>query len=243
VAKEGWRESLEQPARRLLERSPFPVAVQDEDGVLVWVNETFVSAFDVPRESVLGRSGVSRLPESNRAVYLEWSRGWREGKAAWGRLTIPLRRGVARPHWVLSQPLIDGWGRPTGAGVLVMIDEEVLSESIADALRKAGQTLRDVLAALERDVVRLGGASVDAGAFDGLRGTVPELATLTDREWSVARRLACGETAATIADTLGLSVSTVRNHLRAVYRKSGAASRGELVDRLRAWREAATGGA
>ena len=51
---------------------------------------------------------------------------------------------------------------------------------------------------------------------------------LSDREWSIARAAAARERSREIADRLGLSVRTVDNHLRNIYRKLGVASRDEL---------------
>ena len=51
------------------------------------------------------------------------------------------------------------------------------------------------------------------------RALVDQLAALTGREHEVLELLAGGRRAQTIADELGLSVLTVRNHIRAILRK------------------------
>ena len=63
---------------------------------------------------------------------------------------------------------------------------------------------------------------------------LPELATLTSREWEVAGALAQGSRVTTIAQQLHVSPGTVRNHLSAVYRKLDVGSQAELLERLRA---------
>ena len=65
---------------------------------------------------------------------------------------------------------------------------------------------------------------------------LPELAELTSREWQTLSLLAEGGRVAGIAEALGLSRSTVRNHLSAIYRKVDVRSQAELMDRLRAAR-------
>jgi PAS domain S-box-containing protein len=65
---------------------------------------------------------------------------------------------------------------------------------------------------------------------------IPELANLTSREWQTLSLFADGRRVAGIADHLGLSPSTVRNHLSAIFRKVDVASQAELLTRLRAAR-------
>ena len=57
----------------------------------------------------------------------------------------------------------------------------------------------------------------------------PSLSTLTPREAEALRNLAAGASTRQIAETMGLSVETVRNHIRGVLRKLGAHSRLEAV--------------
>jgi DNA-binding CsgD family transcriptional regulator/PAS domain-containing protein len=62
---------------------------------------------------------------------------------------------------------------------------------------------------------------------------LPELATLTSREWEIVTALAEGSRVTTIARRLHVSPGTVRNHLSAVYRKLNVGSQAELLERLR----------
>jgi LuxR family maltose regulon positive regulatory protein len=52
---------------------------------------------------------------------------------------------------------------------------------------------------------------------------------LSDRELTVLRRLAGPQDAREIADSLYLSVNTVRSHVKAIYRKLGVGSRADAV--------------
>lgn len=54
-------------------------------------------------------------------------------------------------------------------------------------------------------------------------------AKLTEREREVYAHVAIGEKAGTIADALGLSEHTVRNHLKSIFRKLGVGSQLEIV--------------
>jgi len=57
---------------------------------------------------------------------------------------------------------------------------------------------------------------------------------LSDRELTVLRRLAGPQDAREIADSLYLSVNTVRSHVKAIYRKLGVGSRADAVSRAKA---------
>lgn len=64
-------------------------------------------------------------------------------------------------------------------------------------------------------------------------------AALTPREWEIARRLAGGDRVLLLAEELGIASSTVRNHLRAIFRKLGLRSQVQLVRAVRGTAERA----
>ncbi|MCW2671454.1 MAG: Response regulator containing a CheY-like receiver domain and an DNA-binding domain [Frankiales bacterium] len=90
--------------------------------------------------------------------------------------------------------------------------------------------LEDHLRRIGREVTASGVAALASEMPTALE--VPELGTLTAREYEIVVRLASGERTPAIARRLFLSESTVRNHLTAVYRKFGVMSQSELLTRL-----------
>jgi DNA-binding NarL/FixJ family response regulator len=60
----------------------------------------------------------------------------------------------------------------------------------------------------------------------------PLLEELSERQSQVLDRLVSGDRVSTIARSLFVSESTVRNHLSAIYRKAGVHSQSELLARL-----------
>mgnify|MGYP001571648674 FL=1 len=55
---------------------------------------------------------------------------------------------------------------------------------------------------------------------------------LSAREWEVAQGLASGRHSPAVAAALGISVHTVRNHLKSVFRKLNVSTQAELRRRL-----------
>jgi PAS domain S-box-containing protein len=87
---------------------------------------------------------------------------------------------------------------------------------------------------LQRIAVEVQAAGVLRVLGPGADATrVPALGELSGRQWEVVSRLARGERVSTIASELYISESTVRNHLSAIFRKTGVHSQRELLGLLR----------
>lgn len=99
----------------------------------------------------------------------------------------------------------------------------------AESAAKAREWIH-VLAA-ELDAVR--SAEPGGAAAEALRDADPQLRRLTPREWEIARRIAQGDRASVVAEELEISLNTVRNHLKAIFRKLRITSQTQLVRRLR----------
>ena len=65
--------------------------------------------------------------------------------------------------------------------------------------------------------------------------THPDLEELSPREQEVLVQLVGGERVPAIAKKLHISPHTVRNHLKAVYRKLGVGSQSELIELVRSY--------
>lgn len=94
----------------------------------------------------------------------------------------------------------------------------------------------DVLGAV-RDVA--GGGAPMTGAiarkvvqFFAERGPAPEVETLSDREYDVLVALSQGHQYKEIADTLGISINTVRQYIRGIYVKLHVNTRQDAVSKL-----------
>ena len=97
----------------------------------------------------------------------------------------------------------------------------VLGELI-DAIRDVASGGAPMTSAVARKVVQ----------YFGQRGPAPEVETLTDREREVLVALSQGQQYKEIADTLGISINTVRKYIRTIYDKLHVNTRLDAVGKL-----------
>jgi PAS domain S-box-containing protein len=223
---------LQQPLLDFFERRVIPVFVMDPDGAALVLNSAASRACGITLAEARGKSAARDLPDAARTEVLAWSRAWRHGEATGGRLLVRLRDGQVRPFWVHAQPLLDGH-RALGCVVFELVDEAIFGAAISRFARRAGHDVHEVIAALADEIGSVG--SEGEASLAELRRAEPVLAALSDREWEVARRIGRGDRVRQVAAELGISVNTVRNHLKAVFRKLGVGSQLALVERLRKW--------
>jgi DNA-binding NarL/FixJ family response regulator len=91
-----------------------------------------------------------------------------------------------------------------------------------DAIRDVASGGAPMTSAIARKVVQ----------YFGQRAAAPEIRTLTDREREVLVALSQGQQYKEIADTLGISINTVRKYIRAIYDKLHVSTRLEAVNKL-----------
>jgi PAS domain S-box-containing protein len=128
--------------------------------------------------------------------------------------------------WVWCRAHLSAMG---GAPRFAFTLRAITADEVPDSARLS--SLESRLARIAEEVRSVAFSVPFAGA--PALAEIPELADLTSREWQTLSLLADGGRVAGIAQTLGLSQSTVRNHLSAIYRKLDVRSQAELVDRLR----------
>jgi PAS domain S-box-containing protein len=143
-----------------------------------------------------------------------------------GNVVVRVRIRQADSRWVWCRAHLSAMGgAPRFAFTLraMTADQEPDSERLS--------SLESRLARIAEEVRSVAFSVPFAGA--PVLTEIPELADLTSREWQTLSLLADGGRVAGIAKALGLSQSTVRNHLSAIYRKVDVGSQAELLARLR----------
>jgi DNA-binding NarL/FixJ family response regulator len=102
-----------------------------------------------------------------------------------------------------------------------VLKRAVLGDLI-DAIRDVASGGAPMTSAIARKVVQ----------YFGQRGPAPEVETLTDREREVLVALSQGQQYKEIADTLQISINTVRKYIRVIYDKLHVNTRLEAVNKL-----------
>lgn len=105
------------------------------------------------------------------------------------------------------------------------------AEQRAEGPQERVAELEDGLTRIAHEIEELGLGSHVGPDIDSM--SMVASADLTSRQHEVVRRLVAGERVPSIARSIFLSQSTVRNHLLAVFRKFGVHSQAELIEKLR----------
>ncbi len=214
-----WRELLPFGlAPELLDVIPYPAGVIGNEFSLRFVNAAARERFG------LGEDALERLRRELPALpavqdfrerhYRSWLNGepprpvplrWEEGHGAGSFLGIPF-------------PM------PGEAGVFAI----VLLPDATSADARGPKWL--VPGSLEAEARRDASA---IGELDARRRDHASFSRLTTREWEIARRIAAGDRVSLLAEDLRISPNTVRNHLKAIFRKLGVKSQPQLVRSVR----------
>ena len=110
------------------------------------------------------------------------------------------------------------------AGASAYLIKKTPPAEIIEAIRELMEGGSPMSPAIARKVVQ---------AFERPRGRSPEMDRLTASERGVLERLVRGDLYKEIADELGISIHTVRNHIHHIYEKLQVKSREEAVKKLR----------
>ena len=201
-------------AIEIADQTSVGLLMTGKDGLGRYANTGFLELLDLPLEAVLDRSPLDCLPEESHAAFSECLRGGGGPFEAQG-----LTRSGNRVHVaVRSIPVLAPDGQLQGVISFVTGPDRRAREAGAEAEAR-------MHAALQRAEV-----SEDLVARTRSMGV---WSLLSPREREIAGLLMKGNRPTEIAGALHLSVHTVRNHLRLVYRKLGVHSQIELLARLR----------
>jgi len=227
-------EVLRRPALQLMDQVQLPLAIVDAADRVTYVNRASCNAVGVTRERLLGLCVEDHISEDERPHYREHLLATRRDGAGIVRTWLELPERDALPIVAVAGSLAAPGGAWLGC-VVAMLPHDVAEVEMAARIVRAGTLARAVLHAVTEEL-EAGAAETTAAELSRLE-QVPELARLTPRERAVARRLAAGQRTSVIAKQLGITQNTVRNHLKAIFRKTGASRQLELVARIKRWQD------
>lgn len=181
-----------------------------------------------PLDDPLGKSALMFVhPEDVAPLLLLAAHAVGQSMGAAGRIRLRNADGGWTTCRISVHELLGG---PPGAFAFAVAG----TDDPAPSARPRAQELEEHLRRIAREIAASGVAALSTAVPTSLE--MPEISSLTTREYEIVVRLARGERIGMIARALFLSESTVRNHLTTVYRKFGVASQTELLEKLSAAR-------
>jgi DNA-binding CsgD family transcriptional regulator len=201
-------------ARPAFDGASFPVFVLDAEGRLLDANAAACAYFQQAREQLVGVDALATrgyTPERREAFRVRF-KAWLAGELNPFVLAWP--PGAEGEKFLVIPQHVAHAGSPAVATVL--IPTRLISSAIGSPETGREQRAKDAGTPLSYS-----------------REKDSDLAKLTRREWEVARRLAEGDRVPLIVEDLGIAENTVRNHLKAIFRKLGVGSQAELIRRIK----------
>jgi DNA-binding CsgD family transcriptional regulator len=202
--------------RELIDATPWPVAIVGSDRVIQAMNLAGCANLGVTPEQIAGQRIGVRMAPSEWAKYEAHLDRWFEGTLYPIRFRWP--RGEGATDFLLAPSFLNGH-----PALLFSFLPAAVIEALPLRPADAAQSVGDLLG-------RLGPASE---AATSARAGDAELLRLTPRQWEIARRIAEGDRVTLLAEDLGISTNTVRNHLKEIFRKLNVASQAQLVRRVK----------
>jgi PAS domain S-box-containing protein len=227
--------ALRRPTSEALDGLPVPVGFCDERGRTLFVNRALAEHLGLERSDWLGRPLHAWLgPEHAARTRSAFARGAASAPSI--HLLALARRGRAGKVEVLfvAGPLRGRHGGILGF-VFALLPRRAAARAITQHLEASLAAAQEIVRSVAGQRVRP--SEAEPASLDELRESVPALRRLSARELEVTRRLAEGARTRDVARALDITSNTVRNHLKAVFRKLGVHDQAELIGRIRAWSE------
>jgi len=201
----------------------------DADGKIGYVNERLANWLEYDKEELYVKRDADLLPPELREVFLEDAH---QGEPDLRVRLLALQRkdSTTFPVLVFPQHYYDEHGH-IDRWVCIIVDLGAVQTA-----RHIGYTgENDLRSTLQRVACELQTASLMASRPGPALLPVdhPDLAETSPREREVLLLLVGGDRVPRIAKQLHISPHTVRNHLKALYRKLGVSTQSELIERVR----------
>lgn len=213
----------------LIEEMNCGVLIRDLEGHTLYANKRLLEWSGYKAKELEGKPSNILTPPELRDTMQQENEAILAGDFR-ARLSV-LRRRDGRTYPVVVIPrTLEGKDGEIGSTFALIVD---LGE--VQTAKRVGASEADVEGTLRRIALELQGLSLAARQDGGgaIRLDHPDLRELSDREREVLVELLNGSRVAAVAKKLFISPHTVRNHLKAMFRKVGVANQGELIERIR----------
>ena len=213
---------------RTIEQMSAGVIVEDQKGRIIYANERILEWSGYRIDELEGQpSEITVATELHEALEAERALA-HEGDQRTRLSVFQRKNGRTFPVAVLPQLLTTAEGERVVFALLMDLGE-------VQTARPMGAAPGSLAAELAGVASRLQAMSYTATVADTTVARMDQrmLDELSDRERDVLARLMAGSRVASIANELFISANTVRNHLKAIYRKLDVASQSELIELVR----------
>jgi len=205
------------------------VLLEDWSGNIHYANHRILEITGYEVEEIDGQPMEMLVPEDLQdQLHIEQDKV-KQGDIGTRLSALRRKDGRAVPVAVAPQPMVR---LPNGQPVILSILFEL---GDVYAARPMGAPRGSLAAELANVAVKLQSLSFSAAVSD--RGVTPVdhplLRDLSEREAEILQLLMDNTRVPAIAEQLFISPSTVRNHLKAIYRKVGVSSQSELIELVR----------
>jgi DNA-binding CsgD family transcriptional regulator/PAS domain-containing protein len=218
------------PTRPWRDLVPIAVALVDVDWRIEGISADIVGVIERPASECIGHR-LSELVQPDDFLQLQGPDGHPpQSPTTRRRIRVAHRDG----SWVRVRLLLSpATERGEGQTWVGMIGPSTPSAA-SDASDSSDARVRE----LEFRLRRIGAEVRAAGLLDNMTALPPprehpEIGELTTRQWEILSLLLQGQRVSTIAQSLFVSQSTVRNHLATIFKKFGVHSQAELLEKLR----------
>ncbi len=221
---------------RAVDRINCGVLARAPDATIIYANDRLHQWLGYDREALLGRKLWDLVPEELRELLTQELESIERGDER-ARLNVLRRRdGTTFPVIVLPHPEFDEDGTYVGS-ITLFVDLGTVQTAKPMGMTGPG----DVRSTLSRIALELQSLTLAADLPGSAQLPLhhPSLADLTPREKEVLGELTNGYRVPGIAERLHISQHTVRNHLKAIYRKAGVQGQSGLIQWVRSLGESA----
>lgn len=212
--------------RQAVERLGCGVLVEDADGMLRYANRRILELTGYEAADLDGQPVAMLVPEELRESLRVEQEKTRRGDSRTRLSALRRKDGRTIPVAVAPQFLED---TPRGEPAVISV---VIDLAEVHTARPMGASAGSLVAELSHVASRLQSLAFSASLSTsaGFPIDSPALGELSTRERQILALLMQNLRGPAIAERLFISPSTVRNHLKAIYRKLGVSSQRELID-------------